>query len=491
MAKFFNFLRRKKSVTNNGLVNNFVAPESRESFVNFLLNRGEVRLAHNVINLYYLTCSPLSDAIDKISSKVSNIKPSVINSDTGEFDFKHPILDLLASPNMLQTYQAFFGRAASLFLLHGEVFFMSTGKISAPPNEVFVVSSQSITYEIDQSDGFIDTFFVQESNFRTKFYRHEIEGRFRYFSVKLGEDTNRADIRELLQVKHFNPNGALIPARGRSILQSLYYEIEQCIEAGKHNLSLLLRGGNVSGIVSTDETFIESLTSDERESMKQQMNNFISGSENAARILMLDTGMKYTPVASSNRDMDFRQLKQDLKNDIYTRFSIPLPLVSPETMTMANRASAQLDFYHNTIEPLTNKLFECLTVLLMYRYTGSENDRLAVDTNDILVLQPAKIEKVIKLKEAGITSVNQARKELQLDPFENGGNDIFESISLIPVASDDDIDESEPSAAADQVSNAKFTALMSDMKNPDGSRRFSDEDIIRIANEGRAPNNGV
>ena len=57
---------------------------------------------------------------------------------------------------------------------------------------------------------------------------------------------------ELFQSKSFNPVGDCNNFYGLSKLVALYYEIEQYNKAGAHNLSLLLRGGKLTGIFEVE-----------------------------------------------------------------------------------------------------------------------------------------------------------------------------------------------------------------------------------------------
>ncbi len=500
MPKIFNIFNRRKNdrqkKSSSGSVNGLVSPISKESFVDFLLGAGEVEVSNYVINKYYLSCAPLADGIDRVSSAVSNIDPSVWDQESSAFDNDHPVIKLLKKPNMLQTYETFMKRACSLLLLHGEVFFLTSGKINNEPGEVFVVSSQTVTVEVSPIDGYISSFIMQDGVTQATFHRHNINGRFRYYSVPAGSDP-KSDLstKEIMQVQEFNPIGSVIPIRGTSILQSLYYEIEQWISSSKHNLSVLLRGATLSGIVSTDAN-LQGLTKDQSERLRQKLDNYMSGSSNAGRIALFDNGLKFTSTTQSNKDMDFKDLKRDLKIEIYNRLKIPLPHVNVETMTMANRENAEIAFYDNTVEPITTKLYSELTILIMYRYPDSENKSLMVDPSNIAVLEPRKIERTIKLRAAQIISVNEARGDLDIELFENGGNSVYEPGSNIPVASEDEISQESTSSGENPESFSSddeseiseetrkiFINLMKCQIDVNGDRKYTDEHIIEIANK--------
>lgn len=488
-----NWIKRKTHTIDQSVVNGLVSSQSKESLIDFLLGRGQFKLAAHLINRYYSTCAPLSDSVDMLSEKTATIDPSVWDDTKNEWDNDHPLLTLLKQPNMLETYEDFMERAVALYVLHGEVFFMSTGRINGEPLELFVVSSQSVLVEINQSDGFVDKMRVQDSISQSTFYRHEVEGRFRYYDVLPGQNVNFA-MKELIQLKHFNPNGFIIPIHGLSILQSLYFEIEQWLASGKHNLSVLLRGGTPTGIISTDAN-LGGLTKDQRASLREELDNFLAGAENAGRIAIVDNGLKFNSTSQSNKDMDFRELKKDLKNIIYNRLGIPLPLVNEETMTMANREQSQIQFYMNKIIPLTHRIYSYITLFVMYRYADSENKILKIDTSNIPALEPLKIDKTTKLIDFGILTINETRSLIDFDELANGGDIIYGPASNIPIASNEELperiepdnsddsneDEDENDDDQKQMTRSEFIKLMQEQKDNDGKRKFTDDRINEIA----------
>jgi len=495
MANLFNWFKRKNHSDDPDIlipnVNNLVSPVPKETFIDFLLDRGEIRLAYYVLNRYYLTVSPLADAIDMLACHSARIDPSVWDFSSKEFDPTHPLLTLLRNPNPLETYEEFMERGVSLFLLHGEIFLLTTGKISDEPHEIFVVSAQHVNIDFHDTDGFIRTIRVlEEGRSEITFHREDVNGRFRFYETRphgQQEVPHNEIRREITQVRHFNPRGSLIPIRGRSIIQSLYYEIEQWLASNKHNLSVLLRGATLSGFLTTDENF-GVLTSDQRSALVQELDNYISGAENAGRIAMVDCGLKFQSITQSNKDMDFRELKKDLKTDIYNRLGIPLPLVNPETMTMANRESAQVGFFENAIMPLISRMFASITWATMYRYPDSDTKAMKVDESNVQVLEPKKIEKVSKLFSGGIITVNEARVALNIEEFTDGGNAVYRSSTEVPVAGEFEVaavdeDSDQNSKEKDRVKRDVFINIMQSQHDKHGKRKFTDDAITTIADE--------
>lgn len=422
--------------------NNFVSNETRESLVEFLLNKGENQLGTHVLNRYYLTCSPLATSIDLIVQNSTNINPEVFDTKEDEFLEEHPVLDLLASPNAAQSYVQFMGRLLGLFLLHGEAFIIATGDITKEPNEIWSLSRQNVSL-IEGSDGFIDTIQVQTTGQVETYFRHEVDGKFRFYNRK--DSTSSIQDKEILQLKNFNPAGGLVPIRGRSQLQSLYFEIEQWIHAAQHNLSLLVRGATPSGIFTTDSE-LDGITDEQYQRLEQQIRNYWEGSSNAGRVAFLSNGIEFSSLSQSNKDLDFVSSKEQLQRDIYNRMRIPLPLVSEKTMTLANMSTSSLMLYDNAVKPLLNCVFTEINRLLMYRYQDSENDIITIDEGDIGALAPRRNAQAIQLQETGASTINDRRRLLNLPTLDNGADVVYGTVSDTPIAGDgiDDLETTTP-----------------------------------------------
>lgn len=446
----FNFLKwRKKSNNPQQIVSrhNFVSDEPREALVDFLLNKGENKLAARLLNRYYLTCAPLATAIDLIVQTSTNIDPKVFDRKEHKFLEKpHEILDLLFSPNATQSYTQFMDRLLGLFLLHGEVFIISSGDLTKKPKEIWAMSRQNVSL-LEDTDGYIKTIKVQTGGRVETYFRREVDGKFRYYNREEKNNTPSLRDKEILQIKNFNPEGGLCPLHGRSQLHSIYFEIEQWIYAAQHNLSLLVRGARPTGVFTPSDE-LNGFTEEQHADLDQQIRNYWEGAKNAGRVGLLSQGVKFMGLSQSNIDLDFVAAKEQLQKDIYNRLKIPLPLVSEKTMTLANMNTSSLLLYDNAVKPLLNCIFNEITRLLMYRYKESENNILAIDEGDISVLAPRRIELAIQLQKTGASSINDRRALLNLDSMSQGANVVYGSVTDTPIAGDniDDLEANAPSS---------------------------------------------
>lgn len=444
---------------------NGIARWPKESFINYLLGSGYYDLAAYVIEQYYCVCFPLADAIDRITREIAAVPPKVWDLDKEKY-VEHPVLELLNKPNADSTYGEYITKLAAFFLLTGENYNISTGNITRPPLEIYASNPRYITIT-PASDGFAGNIQLNRAYGHESYKRHDVEGRFKYY--------NKALDQEIYQAKTFNPKerGHI---HGESPLQAVYYELEQYLKSSVHNLSLLLRGATVTGFLKTDQD-LSFLTDDQKERLREQWNNCFSGSENAGRTGIFDKGISYQAIGQTNVDMNFRDLKNDVKDNIYIRLGIPLALVSSETMTMNNLSTAKVIFYDNAVIPLLKRLFQELTLFLMYRYPDSEHKMITFDKGDILALESRRNEQLAVLQKTGVLTINELRALIDYEPLD-GGDVLLAPSTEVPIATD--VETGNPDATGNV--REKFVDLMRNQTNSDGVRKYTDEEIEAIAN---------
>jgi len=429
--KIFNFLKKKKIIEikqsdpRSGLFREL-------SIVDSLFGMGKYDLAASVALYYYEHCAPLFTVIDWIANEVCSIKPLLWNSDEKKFIDEHPLLELLKYPGTDTIYEEFLHRLVTFYLLTGNAYIIADGKINTAPLSLHIIPSQTLTFTRG-NDGYAQNFHISSVYGVHDFSRKMIKQRFRFYEN---------DIRELHQIKNFNPNAVDMNIVGISSLTPIFYEIEQYISASKHNLSLLKRGATVGGIFITQQK----LTDDSYQRLRAQINEYYTGHNNAGRAFIAE-GVDFKPSGQSMKDMDFVQLKKDVTAAIYKAFRIPAPLVSEDTMTMANMEISKLSFYDNVILPLTKRIYSELSNFLIPRYDNRENLSLAYDERSILALAPRHNQNLEILKNLGVLTTNNLRTLIGYDPVE-GGDDLYQPAANVPYAHEkeiDDIEETEDS----------------------------------------------
>jgi HK97 family phage portal protein len=444
--------------------------------------------------LFWLECAPVATAVDKIALEVSSIKPLIFDTQTEKYIDNHPIFDLLEKPDADITYKEFIHSIITFYLITGNVFLRAIGHIDNPPKTLRVVPSQGVTIVAD-FDGYARNITTRILALIDLFNRVEVKEqnqvRHRYYAN---------DFKECYHIRTFNPYIGSNMVYGVSPLNHVFYEMKQYVDSSKHNLSTLQRGTRFSGIFSIKNRM---LPKEQRQRMEEQINVAMGGSNNAGRTMLIDDDVQFQDLIKNIRDMDYAVMKQQVTTAIYNALKIPLPLINPEHMTLANMDAAKLLLYDNAVLPITNRIFEELTNFLMPRYGDKEGRYiLTYRQDDIPALLPRKNEQIQIQQKSQMFTINELRNEYGADPID-GGNNLYGNATLVPIAEDssgtykvddlekDDVntenvprgttEDEEADKEAIAVTKEKFVTVLAQQKDTDGTRRFTDDDIKEMA----------
>jgi HK97 family phage portal protein len=268
----------------------------------------------------------------------------------------------------------------------------------------------------------------------------------------------------------FNPKYCNSNLYGTSDLAAVELEISQYILASIHNNSLLENQARPSGIL-TYKGAANDITQDTVDSIKETLRSSLSGASNAGNATFLSGDFDWKQLSESIKDMDFATLKNQTATAVYNALKIPLPMVSPDNMTLANMETAKVNFYDNTILPLTRTIYDFLGSMLLERYPNSENLELTYDEACIEALEPRQVDNTLKLSQSGVLTVNEIRSQLGYEDLE-GGDTLYQPMGLAPIASDVFTDDNR------QTPSQEKTIFIKTMKEAG----YSDEDIKHWTN---------
>lgn len=447
------------------------------SFVNYLALNGYSNLSAFQSMNYFIQVSPLYDAIDRIATEASNIGLYVQNKKTEKFSDMHAVLDLLEKPNTDMIGLEFWHQIVAYYLITGNAYIVATGDVDKPPLELFAISPEYITLIPDERDGYTKEVLYNSNQFNIKFVRKIVNGRHRFYEYVEGDDKPK---REIWHIRKFNPIRGITNNYGLSPEASCYFEIEQYIKAGIHNLSLLNRGGRPSGALTVAET----LADDAFSRLQEQMDRFYAGAENAGRLLLLDSGVDYKEMGMSNKDMDFEQLKKDLTLKLYNVFKIPIPLISPDSMTYSNYATAVLSLYDFAVLPIETRLTKELTAFLCYRYGIEKTDRITYNKDNISALQLRRNEELTLVKNLNVNTINEIRA-MRGDEPANGGDDIYGAGGYPIARVGGKIEDSEragyDAADSEKVLRLDYIVRAKNLKAANGKPMFTSDQLKVMA----------
>jgi HK97 family phage portal protein len=391
-------------------------------YTNMFSNYGWYDLVAQQSLIYYRNCSPVADAIDKISQAVAAIRPRVKDLKTDKY-IEHPVLELLKRPFADQTYTEFMEEFVTYFLVTGNNYTMLTGNVNKPPVEMVNVHPTEVNITPSERDGYNYAYNVSRTPRNYVFVRDEKKYGFRYI-----EETQ---IREIWQTKTLNTRDQVGSGMyGCSKLLPIIYEIDQHLHSNKHNLSLLQKGAKLTLLLTAQTP----LNPEQEQSIRAQLQAMYQGSGNAGNAMVASGGFDAKELGQNNRDMDFLNLKRELKFDIYNKLGIPLSLISTDHSTMNNLEQSMLRFYNDAVIPTASRIFAELTLLLMPRY-GSENLEITFNPLEIPALEQYRITVIKTKKEIGIYTLNELRALDGLDPVD-GGDYVYSPANQIPIGGD-------------------------------------------------------
>jgi HK97 family phage portal protein len=413
---------------------------------------------------YYEQISPVATGIDRVVDEFKALQPSIFDTKTRQYEPDHPMVTFLKRPNASQSGADFFKAYGVYYEAAGEVYLVATGNPNRPPLELTIVPPQFVSIGMG-TDGFPDKYTVSTGSNQTPttFTRKEDKTGLRYF--------NGAD-REIWHVKDFNPNASSSNFHGASTLNAIYYEIEQHLYSSKHNLSLLKKGGRVVGAITTEGV----LDDKEFDRLKREIDTVIKGADNAGSIPLLEGGTKFEGMGTSNRDMDFLKLKQDVGQSIFGRLKIPLPLVTPDKMTLSNYSTAIIALYDDAVIPLSKKMYGEITLFIGPRFKLEDTETLSTDPATISALEPRRLKNLALINKLYITSDNEQRGQLGRESRE-GGDTIYKPTNLVADGQDSDTTGNRDKPATRKT----FIEIVREQKDADGKQLYTDKQIEAFA----------
>lgn len=412
---------------------------------------------------YYLQCSPVFTAVKLIKDNAVSIEPKIFDHKKKEY-INHPFLELLNKPNPFQNKRQFLSEYFLFYLLTGNVYtnVVGTGK----PVRLDNYNPQYITIQESINDGYPLTYSYSSGSAAENYNR---DTDFKENKAKfLSKNGN-----ELIHLKNIDPKGDWNKKYGVSELVGCQLEIEQYLQASKHNNSLLENGCRPSMLISIEGEAGD----DQMEAIEESVNSKLKGSTNTGRPLLINSKTSIQQLSQNAKDMDFAGLKKDTMTAIYNCLKIPLAMVSQDSSTFNNLESSRYAFYDNNIIPLINIVFTHLTRNVLSRYPNSENLELTYDPSQIEAISD-RIKNEVRLDyEKGLLTRNEARAEIGKEQIGVEGDVFYQPMNLIPVGTD-------PSTEDNRESNAKnLVNTMSSIKDNSGQPYYTAKEILKAVKE--------
>ena len=168
--------------------------------------------------------------------------------------------------------------------------------------------------------------------------------------------------RQMVHICSLNPESDLY---GLGCLEAATPAASIHNRASRWNKALLDNAARPSGALSYEPADGASLSNEQFERLRSQVEDHFSGSANAGRPLLLDGGLKWLPMALTPADMDFVALKESAARDIALAFGVPPVLVGlPGDATYANAREAGRALIRHTVLPMAERILAELAEVL-------------------------------------------------------------------------------------------------------------------------------
>lgn len=242
---------------------------------------------------------------------------------------------------------------------------------------------------------------------------------------------------DVLHYKAFSVDGL----EGVSYLRRGAETIEAALQAQKYEVGFYKNGAKLAGVLSaeTDLTHEPEVPLPDgtkisvKDAIRREWEHIYAGADNAYRTAVLDYGMKYTPVTSSNRDAQFIENKSASIEDVARLFNIPLYKLGVGKQTYASNVQAAIEYMQRTLSPIVSEHEQEDTYKLLT--TSEQAAGLQLRRNMMGELRGDWASRAAWFKamdEIGVYSVNDMRALEDL-PDVPGGDRRKASLNYVPL----------------------------------------------------------
>jgi HK97 family phage portal protein len=292
---------------------------------------------------------------------------------------EHPLLALLHRPNAMQTGREFLESLFAHVMVAGNAY-AELVNLQEQPRELYVLRPDRMQV-VPSGAGWPEA------------YEYSVNGQ----SVRLGRE-------HVLHVRLFNP---VDDHYGLSPLEAAARSIDTHNAASAWNKAMLDNAARPSGALvfaGSDQ----SLTAEQFERLKAELQNTYQGAANAGRPMILEGGLDWKEMGFSPKDMEFIEAKNMAAREIALAFGVPPMLLGiPGDNTFANYAEANRNFWRQTVVPLANRVADGLAQLLQPFESGTI--RLVPDLDQVEALAPDRDALWKRVNDASFLSVDEKR----------------------------------------------------------------------------------
>ena len=264
----------------------------------------------------------------------------------------HPALALLSSTGFGASGPGLLETLAAQLLLHGNAYVEAATGPDGLPAALFALRPERVTVETD-AQGWPVGYQYRAGAAVT-----------RYPAESLGDRAG------LLHIRGFHP---LDDHYGVGCLGAAASAVEVHNAAARWNRALLDNAARPSGAIMYQPGDGSSLTPEQYERLKTEMESGFAGAANAGRPMLLEGGLSWQPMSLTPAEMDFARARDTAAREIALAFGVPpLLLGLPGDATYANYKEANIALWRLTLLPLTGRILCALSAHLRHWWPDLE-----------------------------------------------------------------------------------------------------------------------
>ena len=311
----------------------------------------------------------------------------------------HPLLEMLNRPNPCRGGARFMEAMTGYLLLSGNSYVEVIRSKTDKPLELHTLRPDRM--KVIPGDGGIP-----------QAYEYSVNGRSK--TIPINRSNGHSNI---LHIKNFHP---LNDWYGMSPIEAAAYSIDQFNAVGGHNLSVLQNGGRPSGaLVVGNKGGTGTMSPEQRETLRGDVQSFYSGAKNAGRVMVLEGDFEWKEMGLSPKDLDFIEGKNLSAREIAQAFGVPPMLVGIQgDATYANYKEARFHLWEDTILPLLDSINDEFNRWLVPQF--EKGLKLSHDLDGIPALAPRREAAWKKVGNANFLTLNEKRAALGYGPIPGG-----------------------------------------------------------------------
>ncbi|KAB7648174.1 phage portal protein [Polymorphobacter fuscus] len=275
----------------------------------------------------------------------------------------HAALALLASTGFGASGPGLLETLAAQLLLHGNAYVEAATGPDGLPAALFALRPERVTVEAD-GQGWPAAYLYRAGASVTR-YPAQAQG----------------DRAGLLHIRGYHP---LDDHYGAGCLGAAAGAVEVHNAAAKWNRALLDNAARPSGALVYQPGDGSSLSPDQFERLRAEMETGFGGAANAGRPMLLEGGLSWQAMSLTPAEMDFARARDTAAREIALAFGVPpLLLGLPGDATYANYKEANVALWRLTLLPLTGRILAALSAHLRHWWPGLE---ISVDRDAVPAL---------------------------------------------------------------------------------------------------------